>query len=121
LSRLVVWLLAKVPADRPPSARAVADTLAAIERDREAVPPPLAQTASEVRAERNADRFAALLADQRGKRGTAGRTRSRVRELLFFLAAVLLMGLLGAALYELSNGYLRQTDSTPAAPPVTAP
>jgi serine/threonine protein kinase len=120
LSRLVVWLLAKVPADRPPSARAVADTLAAIERDREEVPRPLTQTAAEVRAEKHTDRFAALLADQRGKRGAADRPRSRLPKLILFLALALLIGLLGAALYEFGNGFLRRTDGTPAAP-VTAP
>jgi serine/threonine protein kinase len=122
LSRLVMWLLAKLPADRPPSARAVAEALTAIERDRQAVPLPLAQTAAEVRAEKNADRFAALLANQRGKRGAADRTwKGRVRDLILLIATVLLIGVVGAAIYELGKGFLHRTDGTPAAAPVTAP
>jgi serine/threonine protein kinase len=123
LSKLVMWLLAKEPAERPPCARDVAQRLVVMERGRDEAPPPLADTAAALSAEKKTDRVAALLEERRKKKEAERRSaRRRMLHLLLFIVTFLLVGLLGAAINEFGFSVRRRgAETNQATPPSTSP
>jgi serine/threonine protein kinase len=123
LSKLVMWLLAKEPTERPACARDVVERLATMERARDEALPPLAQTAAALSAERKTDRVAALLEERRRKKVAERRSkRRRLLDLLLIIVTFLLVALLGAAVNEFGFSIWRRgTGTNHTTPPATSP